>query len=326
MTPSEQATTAHLPYDPADDSGGRLPQLWTRTIGDLTLTYVPDAGVHMIHTRVYPASAHEDWAEHGPHMTDAGHLAMGCGALLVERRGKRLLLDAGHGSISGEDPEHFQHGFDHVQTLPDHLRSLGIDPATLETVAFTHLHDDHTGWARPDAVDDPRSLFPHARWIVGEGELEGLDPADGPRLAGQSERTTAVADGAEIIEGVRAWSLPGHTPGHTAFILDTGDGRRIVAFGDAMHSPVQTRHPDWEVVLDHDRAQAEASRRRLLEFLSQDDVFGFGVHFADQQLGTVDATGRWRSWQDTTEPSSKVHRAESGGHFRVSAPKPAVPQ
>ncbi|WP_405697763.1 MBL fold metallo-hydrolase [Streptomyces sp. NBC_01185] len=305
MTLSEQSTTADLRHASGgrsgSDSGGRLPRLWTRTLGDLTLTYVPDAGVHMIPTRVYPASADEDWAAHGPHMTDAGHLAMGCGALLVERGGKRLLLDAGHGRISGEDPEHFQHGFDHVQTLPDHLERLGVDPATLATVAFTHLHDDHTGWARPDAVDDPRGLFPHARWVVGKGELQGLDPASGPRLAGQSERTTAVADGTEIAEGVRAWALPGHTTGHTAYILETGDGRRIVAFGDAMHSPVQVQHPDWEVVLDHDRAQAEHSRRRLVEFLSQDDVFGFGVHFADQQLGTVDDTGRWRPWDDETD-------------------------
>ncbi|MHC5264023.1 hypothetical protein ACYSUO_39620 [Streptomyces sp. UC4497] len=30
--------------------------------------------------------------------------------------------------------------------------------------------------------------------------------------------------------------------------------------------------------------------------MAQDDVFGFGVHFADQQLGTVDDTRGWRLW------------------------------
>ncbi|MEE1799361.1 hypothetical protein PUR57_11855 [Streptomyces sp. JV176] len=104
-----------------------------------------------------------------------------------------------------------------------------------------------------------------------------------------------------MAEGVRAWALPGHTTGHTAWILDTGDDRRIVAFGDALHSPVQIRRPDWEVVLDHDRAQAEHSRRRLVELLAPDDVFGFGVHFADQQFGTVDDTGHRRPREDGTE-------------------------
>ncbi|MYV96699.1 MBL fold metallo-hydrolase [Streptomyces sp. SID3343] len=289
-----------------DDSGTRMPRLWTRTIGELTLSYVPDAGVAMIPGRVYPSSAASDWSPYRPHMTDAGHLAMGCGALLVERGGTRLLLDAGHGHISGEEPEHFQHGFAHVKDLPVSLASLGVDPAELETVAFTHLHEDHTGWARPDAVAGGHSLFPNARWIVGEGELRGGVPASGERLAGERlagerTRTTTAADGTEIAEGVRAWALPGHTPGHTAWVLDAGDGRRIVAFGDAMHSPVQVRHPDWEVVLDHDRDMAERSRRRLVEFLAQDGVYGFGVHFADQQLGTVDGTGRWRPWDDAKD-------------------------
>ncbi|WP_447194384.1 hypothetical protein [Streptomyces hebeiensis] len=34
---------------------------------------------------------------------------------------------------------------------------------------------------------------------------------------------------------------------------------------------------------------------------AQDDVHGFGVHFADQQLGTVDSTGHWRPWDDETD-------------------------
>lgn len=284
----------------ADGSGSRLPGLWRRTIGELTLTYVPDAGVAMIPTRVYPLSTPQDWDGHRTHMTGEGHLAMGCGALLVERGATRLLIDAGHGSISGEDVEHFQHGFAHVRTLPAALTELGVDPADLEMVAFTHLHGDHTGWARPDAVEDPRSLFTTARWMVGEGELKGAALGDGPILAGGDERITFVADGTEIADGVRAWSLPGHTPGHTAWILDTGDGRSIVAFGDAMHSPVQVRHPDWRVVLDAHPDEAEKSRRRLIDHLARDGVFGFGVHFADQQLGTVDGSGRWRPWSDET--------------------------
>ncbi|MDJ1137422.1 MBL fold metallo-hydrolase [Streptomyces iconiensis] len=305
MPTSERTTTAGSPrHDRTGGSGYRLPRLWKRTLGELTLSYVPDAGVAMIPDRVYPTSTEEDWSPHGTHLTELGHLAMGCGALLVERAGTRLLLDAGHGRISGEDPEHFQHAFDHVQDLPASLAQLGVDPAALETVAFTHLHGDHSGWARPDAVEGRHSLFPDARWIIGEGEPQHADPSDpasAPLLAGGSERTTAVADGTEIAEGVRAWALPGHTPGHTAWVLDTGDGRQVVAFGDAMHSPVQVRNPDWEVVLDHDPAEAERSRRRLVEFLAGDGVFGYGVHFADQQLGTVDATGHWRPWSEEAD-------------------------
>ncbi|GAA2345700.1 MBL fold hydrolase [Streptomyces violaceusniger] len=301
MATHTQQHTAANSAEERDGSTIRLPAIWTRTLGELTLSYVPDAGVDMIPTRVYPASVEEDWHPHSTHMTEAGHLPMGCGALLVERGGTRLLIDAGHGRISGEDLEHFQHAFGHVRDLPESLAALGVDPAELETVAFTHFHGDHTGWARPDAVEDPRSLFTKARWMVGKGELESAAPGAGPVLAGQDERAVAVTDGTEIADGVRAWSLPGHTPGHTAWILDTGDGREVVAFGDAMHSPVQAEHPDWEVVLDTDREEAERSRRQLVEYLARDGVYGFGVHFADQQLGTVDGSGLWRPWTDADE-------------------------
>jgi hypothetical protein len=70
----------------------------------------------------------------------------------------------------------------------------------------------------------------------------------------------------------------------------------VVAFGDAMHSPVQVAHPGWKVALDADHDEAERSRRRLVEYLSRDDVIGFGVHFADQQLGTVSPSGVWEPW------------------------------
>ncbi|MFH8410908.1 hypothetical protein ACH4FX_39965 [Streptomyces sp. NPDC018019] len=81
-------------------------------------------------------------------------------------------------------------------------------------------------------------------------------------------------------------------PGHTARAPDTGDGRQVVTFGDAMPSPVQVQRPDWEVVLDTDRDEAERSRRRLVDHLEQDGVYGNSVQFADQQLGTVDDKGR----------------------------------
>lgn len=292
--------THERPIATDDDSGYRMPGPWTRTLGALTLSYVPDAGVAMIRDRLYPSSTEEEWIRHAGHTTGAGHLAMGCGALLVERGDTRLLIDAGHGHISGDELEHFQHEFGHVRDLPESLAALGVDPAELEMVAFTHFHGDHTGWARPDATDDPRSLFTRARWMVGEGELESLMPTAAPVLAGQDERTVAVPDGAEIADGVRAWSLPGHTVGHTAWILDTGDGREVVAFGDALHSPVQVVHPEWEVLLDTDRAEAERSRRRLIDYLSRDGVYGFGVHFADQQLGTVESE-LWRPWVDALD-------------------------
>ncbi|WP_243788458.1 MBL fold metallo-hydrolase [Saccharopolyspora gloriosae] len=278
--------------DSDDHPARRMPGPWRTTLGELTLTHLPDSGVYMIPPKVYPATAERDWDDERRHRTEDGFLAMGCGALLVERGSTRLLIDAGHGRISGNEVQDFQDRFEHVRYLPDTLADLGVAPADIEHVAFTHLHPDHTGWARPDATDDGRGLFPAARWMLGRGEWAEAESGAEPALAGGVDRVLTVDDGAEVVPGVRAWALPGHTPGHTAWVLDTGDGREVVAFGDALHSPAQVRHPDWEVLLDADGELAERSRRRLVERLGRDDVLGFGLHFADQQLGRVER-GQW---------------------------------
>ncbi|MFH9419255.1 hypothetical protein [Streptomyces sp. NPDC017529] len=40
-----------------------------------------------------------------------------------------------------------------------------------------------------------------------------------------------------------------------------------------------------------------------MDHLAREGVLGFGVHFADQQLGTVDGSGRWRPWTDGSDAS-----------------------
>ncbi|WP_262705802.1 MULTISPECIES: recombinase family protein [Streptomyces] len=186
------------------DKGVPVPEIAKK----LTIKTGKDAGQHPSVASVYRALAEAE---------ETGTPARP--EIIVPRRPTRVDL-AGPGS-------------GHVRDLPESLATLGVDPAELETVAFTHFHGDHTGWARPDAVEDPRSLFTKARWVVGKGELESVPPGTGPILADQDERTVVVTDGTEIADGVRAWSLPGHTPGHTAWTLDTGDGREVVAWPSA---------------------------------------------------------------------------------------------
>ncbi len=68
---------------------------------------------------------------------------MSVGGLLVERDGRTLLIDAGFGAYTGDTPA----GPVNSGALLDILGSLGLHPAEIDTVAFTHLYVDHTGWA-----------------------------------------------------------------------------------------------------------------------------------------------------------------------------------
>jgi glyoxylase-like metal-dependent hydrolase (beta-lactamase superfamily II) len=92
----------------------------------------------------------------------------------------------------------------------------------------------------------------------------------------------------------------GHTPGHTEYVISSG-GQRLIAFGDALHSPIQVGHPEWSAVVDHDPARAAEQRHRLVAELAEPDTIGFGIHFADVGFGRVRRDGTGSSWEPVDE-------------------------
>ncbi len=111
--------------------------------------------------------------------------------------------------------------------------------------------------------------------------------ATGERLAAFARRVHATEDGEEIFPGVRASFAAGHTVGHTTYTITGGD-RRLIAFGDALHAPVQVTHPEWSCGIDHDPAESAEHRRRLVEELSRLGTIGYGGHFADVVFGRAE--------------------------------------
>lgn len=124
--------------------------------------------------------------------------------------------------------------------------------------------------------------------------LEAQGMAD--QVAALAPRVRTVADGEEIFPGVRVRITPGHTVGHAEYVI-TGGGRRLIAFGDAVHSPIQIDHPEWSSGFDHDLARTAVHRRRLVAELAEPGTIGFGVHFADVVFGHVRAAGDGPAWR-----------------------------
>ena len=70
-------------------------------------------------------------------------------------------------------------------------------------------------------------------------------------------------------------------------MITSGAGRRLVALGDAFHTPAQLAHPEWLSIADNDSVGIAKARRRLLAELAQPDTIAFGFHFGDQAFGRV---------------------------------------
>jgi hypothetical protein len=67
----------------------------------------------------------------------------------------------------------------------------------------------------------------------------------------------------------------------------TDAGKRLIAFGDIFHTPVQITHPEWSSISDGISDGALQARAHIADELTQPNTFGFGIHFGDQPFGRV---------------------------------------
>jgi N-acyl homoserine lactone hydrolase len=119
--------------------------------------------------------------------------------------------------------------------LLDQLRQIGIAPADVTYLAFSHFHLDHTGNA---------NAFGSATWILNQAELNWalgdptppiVDPSS--FSAFRSARTIMINSDYDVFgDGlVRILRTPGHTPGHQVLMVKLANSGTVVLSGDLYH-------------------------------------------------------------------------------------------
>ena len=211
-------------------------------------------------------------------------------AFLVEIGAKKILIDAGSANAFGP-----AHGF-----MRKGLASLGIAPADISTVLLTHAHIDHASGLIDDAG---AAYFPNAELVINAAEagfwLNADIAAAAPDAAKDSfalavrcltpdqDRTRQVKHGEVVMPGVMVQHLPGHTPGHTGWILASGDDSLLV-WGDVVHLPgIQFTNPEAGMVFDTDADLARVSRRKTFDMAATDRLRVAGMHLDFPCFGHV---------------------------------------
>ena len=231
--------------------------------------------------------------------------------VLVLNTGDRLvLIDTGTGWAPpgpGDAPDAWTAlGFDPGDThgrLMGNLRAAGFDPAAFTDILITHPHPDHC-FGLTDADGAPN--FPNAAvhlsqadfgfWtseeVVAIGGFVGVIAQGAQRnLLPLRDRIAFVEDGQEVLPGITAMATPGHTVGHTSFIIASGDATCFVIGDAAHHAAVSFRHPDWEFSFDTDPEAGAQTRRRVLDMLATDRMRVAGYHFPFPGIGHVSRKG-----------------------------------
>ena len=102
---------------------------------------------------------------------------------------------------------------------------------------------------------------------------------------------TYAAGEREIAPGLTTIPAPGHTPGHTAFVVASGSDR-LLLWSDTTNKPeLFVRNPGWHAVFDMDPVQAEATRRRMLDMAAAERMQVAGYHFPFPATGFIAREG-----------------------------------
>ncbi|MGB6535033.1 MAG: MBL fold metallo-hydrolase [Xanthobacteraceae bacterium] len=220
--------------------------------------------------------------------TENGSLSIPVNNFLIRRGGRTILIDAGAGNTMQPT----------LGKLPENLRAAGVEPSAVTHVVLTHLHPDHAN----GLVDDSGNPhYPNAEIVVHQIEAEfwlRSDAAgDEARVKGNRARTAInlkpyldrirrVRDGEEF-SGFTPVLAPGHTPGHTCWLLAAAGGG-FMAFGDVVHfSAIQISHPESAVTYDLDKDLAVKSRRRILDMAASEHLAIAGAHVSAPGFGYV---------------------------------------
>lgn len=218
-------------------------------------------------------------------LAPSGLVESSVNAFLVQNGDTNILIDTGMGAGAGGELVHS-------------LALLGLTPADIDVILLTHMHFDHIG----GLARDGRPVYPNAALRIANAEqafwlapdaanLKGNPYIDfGPAkaaVAAYSGRLQGFDYGQEAAPGVLAVRAVGHTPGHTAYLVQSG-GWKLLIWGDVTHAmALQMPHPEIYPAYDYDPVTATTTRQTILEQVSRDNIPVAGMHIPFPGVGRI---------------------------------------
>lgn len=272
-------------------------------VGDIIATVLSDGligGAPTIYAGDAPEGELEDVLRRAFLPTD--YLTLNLNTLLLEIRGRRVLLEAGAGSTMGPNGGR----------LFDNLREIGLSTADIDLVVISHTHPDHVGNLRaPDGSRAfPRAtvMVPRADWaffVEGDPDLSYMPVPEEfqQRFAANIKQSILPVSqgielyeaGAELLPGLTTIAATGHTPGMATFLVHSG-GDQLLLTADLAYHPVVNIDRPWRPGPDRDQEAAAAARQRIFDQAAADRMLVLGFHYPFPGLGRILRTDTGYAW------------------------------
>lgn len=267
----------------SDASVRQVPGVYHRRLGDVLVTALLDGYVDQSYSAFRDLSREDaDAIMALDHAVSPARTSVNC--FLLRGPDYTALVDCGSQDKMGPT----------CGRLFENLAAAGVRPDEVDYILLTHAHPDHS-CGLTDVATGAR-LFPNATVIANakeighwfsDAEMEKADERKklryfswareqiGPYRDG---RVRTFVDGEEVLPGITAAECAGHTPGHTAYVVNSR-GQKMVIWGDLVHIPeIQLRRPDVAMIFDYDPDMAIRTRSELLGRILSEDMLVAGMH------------------------------------------------
>lgn len=218
---------------------------------------------------------------------------------VIKTGGKTYLIDTGMGAAASQAPGAT------VGFLIRNLGEIGITPQDIDTVVISHFHGDHVNGL---LAADGGPAFPNAEITVPEKEWEfwtndnEMSRASPGRMQDLfknnrrifdplKERVTTHAWDKEVAPGVTAYGTPGHSIGHTSYVVSSGRDSVFLIQDVTNHPVFSVKNPAWHLGFDQDPVKAETTRRKTLDMLAAEKLPIQAFHFPFPGRAHIEKTG-----------------------------------
>ncbi|WP_332122533.1 MBL fold metallo-hydrolase [Azorhizobium caulinodans] len=278
-----------------------MPGIYRQKVGNILFTCITDGAVSFPRTDNFvlnvPPAEVEEALKAAFLPTD--HINLPFSPVVLETAGRVVVVDTGVGEAALKASKGVGGQF-HTN-----LRAAGYSAGAVDQVLITHFHADHIGGL---ITQDGTSAFPNAQIMVPAAEYEfWMDKGNAGRAETDviranferaqrfmgilKEQVHQYEPGKEIVPGVTAISTPGHTPGHSSFIVSS-ESRKVVIQGDVTnYYSLFVDHPGWHVWSDMYPVTAEQTRRKLYDTVASEQLLLHGFHFNFPPLGHLTKAG-----------------------------------
>lgn len=256
-------------------------------IGDFTITGLSDGYLHAdidFLSNIEKQEALQIQSAAG--VDDPASVHIGC--YLIQGKGQTILVDSGAGGIK-------QWG----GLLKENLALINITPLDIDTILLTHAHPDHIGGLLSESE---KLVFPNAKLMLHQHELAYWESEQQMEQVSERARGNFVIarkvftkyaqqiepfHTTDIFPGIKALPLPGHTPGHTGYLIES-KGQKLLLWGDTVHFPyIQIAHPDVTIAFDCDQNIARSTRAKILKMASTDHLLIGGMHLGTSGFAQI---------------------------------------